>query len=85
MDSHDLGRGRGSFEQGAARIRAPVVLVGTASDLLTPTWEQAELLAALQAAGTEATLESVDVDTGHDSFLIAVTEFGAPLRRLLEG
>ncbi|MFN2432401.1 MAG: homoserine O-acetyltransferase [Gemmatimonadota bacterium] len=84
MDSHDLGRGRGSFEEGAGGIRADVVLVGTPSDLLTPTWEQAELLAALQRAGREASLFSIDVDTGHDSFLIAVAEFGAPLRQLLE-
>ena len=83
MDSHDLGRGRGSFEAGAARIEAEVLLVGTTSDLLTPTWEQAELLAALQAAGREASLVVVDVETGHDSFLIAIPEFGAPLRQLL--
>jgi homoserine O-acetyltransferase len=84
MDSHDLGRGRGSFEEGVARIESEVTLVGTTSDLLTPTWEQAELLAALQLAGTEATLTVLDVDTGHDSFLIAIPEFGNPLRRLLE-
>jgi homoserine O-acetyltransferase len=85
MDTHDLGRGRGSFAEGVARIQAEVVLVGTHSDLLTPTWEQAELLAALQAAGREASLVVIDTDTGHDSFLIAVNEFGGPLRQLLEG
>jgi len=85
MDTHDLGRGRGSFPQGAGRIEAEVVLVGTPSDLLTPTWEQAELLAALQAAGRDADLVAVDADTGHDSFLIAIPEFGTALRQLLEG
>lgn len=84
MDSHDLGRRRGSFAEGVARIRAAVVLVGTTSDLLTPTWEQAELLAALHGAGREADLVVVDADTGHDSFLIQIAEFGAHLRRLLE-
>ena len=84
MDSHDLGRGRGSFEAGVARIRAEVVLVGTTSDMLTPTWEQAELWAALQASGREASLVVVDTDTGHDSFLIAIADFGAALRQLLE-
>jgi homoserine O-acetyltransferase/O-succinyltransferase len=85
MDTHDLGRGRGSFPDGVARIQAEVVLVGAHSDLLTPTWEQAELLAALHAAGREASLVVVSTDTGHDSFLIAVNEFGVPLRQLLEG
>ncbi len=85
MDTHDLGRARGSFAEGVARIQAEVVLVGTHSDLLTPTWEQAELLAALQAAGRDASLVVIDTDAGHDSFLISVNEFGAPLRQLLEG
>jgi homoserine O-acetyltransferase len=84
MDSHDLGRGRGSFVDGAARIRAEVVLVGTPSDLLTPTWEQAELLAALHVSGLEGSLVVVNTDTGHDSFLIAVDDFGAPLKQLLD-
>lgn len=83
MDTHDLGRGRGSFTAGVARIEAEVALVGASSDLLSPTWEQAELLAALQAAGREASLTVVDVDTGHDSFLVAIDEFGTPLRQLL--
>jgi homoserine O-acetyltransferase len=85
MDTHDLGRGRGSFVEGVARITAEVVLVGAQSDLLSPTWEQAELLAALHVAGREASLVVVPTDTGHDSFLIAVPEFGGPLRQLLEG
>jgi homoserine O-acetyltransferase len=84
MDSHDLGRGRGSFAEGVARIRADTLLVGAVSDLLTPPWEQAELEEALHAAGRRVRRVEVDVDTGHDSFLIAIDRFGGELRRLLE-
>jgi homoserine O-acetyltransferase len=70
MDSHDLGRGRGSYEQALAAIPTPALVVSIDSDVLYPPAEQEELAAGLPA-GRLATIHSPH---GHDAFLIEIEE-----------
>jgi homoserine O-acetyltransferase len=66
MDSHDVGRGRGSVEAALASIEVPVLVVGFPSDILYPLEEQVEL-ASLVPRGS---LEVLSAPFGHDSFLV---------------
>ncbi|MDG5767402.1 homoserine O-acetyltransferase [Balneolales bacterium ANBcel1] len=70
MDSHDVSRSRGSFEEVLGNVEIPVLVIGISSDVLYPVDEQKEL-AALLANGRYAELES---ENGHDAFLIEFEE-----------
>ncbi|MFN2383563.1 MAG: homoserine O-acetyltransferase [Gemmatimonadota bacterium] len=83
MDLHDLGRDRGGLAAGVARISAPALLIGVTTDVLIPPPELDELAAAFAAAGRPAELLMLDLDTGHDSFLLHPHAFGPPLARFL--
>jgi len=84
MDLHDLGRGRGGLLAGVKRIRARPLLMGVTTDVLIPPFELYELADAFTAAANPAELLVLDLDTGHDSFLIHPETFGPPIRRFLE-
>ena len=66
MDSHDVARGRGSYDEILGNITVPALIMGIDSDLLYPVQEQKEL-ADLLGNGQLAVLHS---DYGHDAFLI---------------
>jgi homoserine O-acetyltransferase len=83
MNSHDVGRGRGSVAAALARVTARTLVLGIDSDRLFPLSGQEEIAAHLphNIQGTEAVvLESA---YGHDGFLIESEFVGAQLRRLL--
>ncbi len=66
MDSHDVARGRGSFEEVLGGIALPTLVVGISSDVLYPVHEQQELAKFMpNARYAELTSEN-----GHDAFLI---------------
>ncbi len=66
MDSHDVARNRGRYEDVLRSIRQPALVVGVDSDVLYPTVEQVELAALLP----NATLRELHSDNGHDAFLV---------------
>lgn len=66
MDTHDVSRGRGSYEAVLGAISIPVLVMAITSDVLYVPAEQREL-AGLLGNATYAELES---DEGHDAFLI---------------
>lgn len=66
MDSHDVSRGRGSFEEVLSQVNIPVLVVGIDSDHLYPLPEQKELSKLLP----DAELHVIKSDYGHDAFLI---------------
>lgn len=66
MDSHDLGRGRGSLEAALAQIEAETLVVGINRDILFPPSEQAFLAKHIP----QATYHLMDSPYGHDGFLI---------------
>ena len=84
MDLHDLGRDRGGLVDAVARIRARALLVGVTTDVLIPLAEIAELADAFTTAGRPAEHLVLDLETGHDSFLLHPETFGPPLRAFLE-
>lgn len=75
MDSHDVARGRGSYEEALRAIRQPALVVAIDSDVLYPPQEQRELAALLP----NARLAWIHSPHGHDAFLLD----GAQLDRLL--
>lgn len=66
MDSHDLGRGRGSLESVLASIEAKVLTIGVDSDLLFLPGE-AQFISQKVKRGTYKEIKST---AGHDAFLI---------------
>ncbi len=66
MDSHDVSRGRGSFEQVLGALDIPVLVIGISSDVLYPVHEQKELAVLLK----NARYVELASDNGHDAFLI---------------
>lgn len=66
MDSHDLGRGRGSYREALRRITQPVLVVSIPTDALYVPAEQRELVELLP----DAELVELDSVHGHDGFLI---------------
>ena len=84
MDLHDLGRGRGGLIEGVRRIRARGLLIGVTTDVLIPVFEIDELADAFVQTGHPAVLLVLDIETGHDSFLIHPDAFGPPITEFLE-
>ena len=81
MDSHDLGRGRGSQQEALARISANALVIGIQSDILFPVEEQAFIANHIP----RARLELIDSIYGHDGFLIESEAIGRLVRPFLEG
>lgn len=87
MDSHNLGRNRGSVEEALARITAKTMVMAVDSDLLFPPAEQQFIVD--HVAG--AKLETIHSLYGHDGFLLEfdkiselITAFVQPLQQHLE-
>ncbi|MCB0395742.1 MAG: homoserine O-acetyltransferase [Flavobacteriales bacterium] len=66
MDSHHLGRGRGSLEEVLASIKSPTLVLGIGSDILCPVSEQEFLTKHLGSAR----LCIIDSMYGHDGFMV---------------
>ena len=81
MDSHNLGRGRGSREAALKQIQANALIIGIQSDVLFPVEEQAFLANHIP----KARLELIDSIYGHDGFLIESLAIGRLVHPFLEG
>jgi homoserine O-acetyltransferase len=68
MDTHDVARGRGDFEEVLRSIRQPTLVVSIDSDVLYWPAEQREVARLVPGA----TLAVMDSPHGHDAFLIDV-------------
>ncbi|HET7036858.1 MAG TPA: homoserine O-acetyltransferase [Thermomicrobiaceae bacterium] len=84
MDSHDLARGRGSYEEAFARIEAATLAVGIRSDILFPAFQVREIADILTQQGREARYLELDSPNGHDAFLNDVPVMGEAIRDFLE-
>lgn len=81
MDSHNVGRGRGSLEVALASVRAKTVVISIQSDILFPVNEQEFIAAHIP----KARLEIFDSIYGHDGFLIESEAISQVLRPVLNG
>lgn len=70
LDSHNVGRYRGTIEQALAKIKAKAILIGIESDILYPKQEQFFLHEHIP----DSYYESIDSLYGHDGFLIETKE-----------
>jgi len=68
MDSHHVGRGRGSLKQALEKVQAHALFLGVSTDLLFPINEQ-EFLSRHVSRGQFAVINSA---YGHDGFLIEI-------------
>ena len=81
MDSHHVGRGRGSIAQALARIQARTLVIGVDTDLLFPVAEQ-QLLAQLIP---DAQYLEIQAPSGHDGFLIETGQISRAIRAFWAG
>lgn len=79
MDSHHVGRNRGTVESVLAQVKAKTLVVGISSDVLFPTTEQRYL--ARHIPGAE--YAEIHSDYGHDGFLIETERLGKLLTDFL--
>jgi len=66
LDTHNIGRGRGSIENALSKIKINTVVIGLDTDMLIPTTEQ-KFLAEYLPNASYAEIKTV---YGHDAFLI---------------
>jgi len=77
MHTHDLGRGRGDYDEVLSRIRQPALVVSVSTDTLYPPHEQRALADGLPNS-SHVLLECAH---GHDGFLIETGELGELIAR----
>ncbi len=77
MDSHNVGRNRGSILNALGQIKSRTLVVGIRSDLLFPTSEQQFLARHIP----DATYEEIDSLYGHDGFLIEFRPLSGIIRK----
>ncbi|WP_225000018.1 homoserine O-acetyltransferase [Cesiribacter sp. SM1] len=76
MDSHQVGRGRGSAAAALAGVSAKTLVVGVDSDILFPVHEQEFLAAHIPAAA----LQVISSVYGHDGFLVEAEAIAAAIQ-----
>ena len=76
MDSHNVGRGRGSVEKALATIKSRTLLIGIESDILFPPSEQEYIQQRVEGA----VYKGIKSLYGHDGFLIETEEIAGIIR-----
>lgn len=80
MDSHNVGRNRGSILKALEQIKARTLVVGIRSDVLFPPTEQQFLARHIP----DAVYEEIDSLYGHDGFLIEFRPLSQIIRKWME-
>ncbi len=76
MDTHDVARGRGAYEDVLRGIDRKTLVIGVDTDVLYPLAEQEELASLVPGAR----LEVIRSPAGHDAFLIEFAQLDRILR-----
>lgn len=79
MDSHNVGRNRGSVEKALSRIRSNTIVIGIDSDFLFPTSEQKRITEHIP----KAKYYEISSNLGHDGFLTESERVSEILEKLL--
>lgn len=80
MDSHDVGRNRGSVGKALKQIKSSTLVIGINSDVLYPITEQEYLQKNINGAR----LLSIASDFGHDGFLLEYEKIEKALKEFIE-
>ena len=83
MNSHDVGRGRGSTQEALAAIKVPTLLAGIDSDRLFPIADQKFIAEHIGAELIGGGLQIIESPYGHDGFLIERDIVGPLISELL--
>lgn len=83
MNSHDVGRDRGSVEEALALITAPTLVIGVDSDRLFPVSGQQLIADHVSGPVHGGGLQLISSEFGHDGFLIEIEEVGKLLSDFL--
>ena len=81
LDSHDVARGRGAYEDVLRRLTHRTLVVGITSDVLYPFSLQSELADLMP----NAEMYAIDSPHGHDAFLIEIRELNKAIARFRRG
>ena len=81
LDSHDVARGRGAYEDVLRRLTHRALVVGITSDVLYPFSLQSELADLMP----NAEMYAIDSPHGHDAFLIEIKELNKAIARFRRG
>merc|ERR1719401_742376 len=79
MDSHDVERARGSYQDVLRSVTVPALIVSISSDVLYPVTEQLELAEYMPNAQHHL----IQSDEGHDGFLLESRKVGTLVRGFL--
>lgn len=79
VDSHNLGRGRGSVEEQLRRIRSKSLVVAITSDILFPPVDHKEFVECIP----NVEYHLIDSDFGHDGFLVEHKQLNEIILRFL--
>lgn len=79
MDSHHVGRGRGTAEEALSGIKAKTLVIGVSSDLLFPVAEQKFIASHIPGAQ----YKEIESPYGHDGFLVEFEQFRELVRKFL--
>ncbi|MBE6305466.1 MAG: homoserine O-acetyltransferase [Bacteroidales bacterium] len=80
VDSHDIGRNRGGIAKALADIKAKTLVVGITSDILFTLAEAQELAQHI----SNAQLETIESDFGHDGFLVEHKKLNTIINRFMQ-
>lgn len=80
MDSHNVGKDRGSVEKALKKITAKTLVIGIKSDVLYPITEQEYLQKTIPGAE----ILSISSDFGHDGFLLEYEKIETALSKFIE-
>lgn len=72
MDSHNVGRSRGTVEQALHQVKAKTLAIGIETDILFPIREQRYIAEHV----SNAAFEVIDSLYGHDGFLLEYEQIG---------
>ena len=81
LDSHDVSRGRGEYEDVMRGVKQRALVVGITSDVLYPFHLQEEMVRLMPAAS----MYVIDSPHGHDAFLIEIKSLNDAVARFRAG
>lgn len=84
LDRYDLHQPTGRLEDQLRVMRARALVVGFTSDWLYPPWQNRELVHAMLRCGKDASYAELEMDLGHDSFLVHAPALFRLMREFLE-
>lgn len=85
MDLFNLADGYENTEAALAKIKCPVLVLGSQTDILFPIWQQKQLAEELiQAGNPNVTFFELNSIFGHDTFLLDINGVSTALKGFLE-